>query len=311
MDRGAERYQQQLTAADTRPRRSRDRLTPDEDAQRRPGRLLRSRHVAGSPITLMYHDVVPRQERDQAGFAGPVAGVYKLDPEAFTAHLGALAATGRRIGVYRERPDAVLTFDDGGASAGWIATELERHGMRGAFFVVTGRIGTPGFLDADGVKELAARGHDVGSHSHTHPPYMGRLGRAELAAEWTRSRELLGELLGSAPISAAVPGGSVSRDLIEEVAAAGYEWVFTSTPSARVSRQSGLEVIGRYTIWAGDSAKLAAAFVRRAPVPRARRWLAWELKSAAKRVSPRAYEAARAARAGRPSSTRNDASRAV
>lgn len=262
-------------------------------------------------FALMYHDVVSRDERDSAGFPGPVAGVYKLDPATFAAHLDAISARGLRLGLYREQPDAALTFDDGGASALWIAEQLERRGTRGSFFIVTGRIGTPGFIGADGVRELAARGHEIGSHSHTHPSYMGRLGGEELASEWTQSRELLAELLGSPPASAAAPGGSVSDELVRQVARAGYQQLFTSTPRGRPLTQSGISLIGRFTIWAGDPPKLAAAIASGAPGPRARRRLAWELKSAAKRVSPRLYEAARAARVRAPSSARNDASRAI
>jgi peptidoglycan/xylan/chitin deacetylase (PgdA/CDA1 family) len=255
-------------------------------------------------ISLVYHDVVPREHRDSAGFPGDVAGAYKLDPGRFAAHLDALAATGAQIGPYAQRPDAVLTFDDGGASALPVARELEQRGWRGAFFVVTARIGTPGFVDADGVRELVARGHEVGSHSHTHPAYMARLATAEIADQWRTSRELLAELLGARPRAAAVPGGSVSRRVIEQAALAGYEQLYTSTPRAGVGRHGVATVIGRYTIWAGDPPELAAALVRGAYGPRARRWLAWQVKSAAKRVCPRAYEALRHAARGRAETMR-------
>ena len=80
------------------------------------------------------------------------------------------------------RPRVALTFDDGGASALDIAGMLERRGWRGHFFVTTSRIGEPGFVGPDAVRELAERGHDVGSHSHTHPTYMGNLDRDAGAA---------------------------------------------------------------------------------------------------------------------------------
>ena len=250
-------------------------------------------------LALIYHDVVARHERDTAGFPGPVAGVYKLEPDRFSAHLDALAATEVEIGLYGDGSRTMLTFDDGGASALWVAGELERHGWRGVFFVVTGRLGTPGFIDADGVRELRSRGHEVGSHSNTHPAYMARMEPDKLADEWVRSRERLAEILGSPPRGAAVPGGSVSEHVVEQAVRAGYEQIYTSTPRARVRRVGASTVIGRYTIWAADPPQLAAAFARGARLPRARRLVAWELKSAAKRISPRVYEAARAARARR------------
>ena len=128
---------------------------------------------------------------------------------------------------------------------------------------------------------------------------MARLGSGALATEWTDSRAILAELLGAPPMSAAVPGGSVSPTVIEQAARAGYRHLFTSTPRARVTTRSGAEVIGRYTMWAGDPPSLAAAVVQGRPIPRLRRLVSWQVKSAAKRVSPRIYDAARAVRAGR------------
>ena len=261
-------------------------------------------------FSLIYHDVVERSSRDAAGFPGDVAGVYKLGPDAFLAHLHAIAATGVRIGRPQESPQAMITFDDGGGSALWVADALEQHGFRGVFFVVTERIGTKGFSDAAAIRELVQRGHEVGSHSHTHPAYMARLDRARLSTEWVTSRTILGELLGREPDGAAVPGGSVSAGVIEEAAGAGYKYVCTSTPRARITMCAGIPVLGRFTIWASDSPERAAALVAGKPGIRARRWISWQLKSGAKRLAPGIYESARAARAG-GSVERNEASRAI
>jgi peptidoglycan/xylan/chitin deacetylase (PgdA/CDA1 family) len=263
--------------------------------------------VTRGPISLIYHDVARTGERSQAGFETPVADAYKLEPGLFSAHLRAIKGTGVHVGCYDERPQAMLTFDDGGASSLPIADELERHGFRGTFFVVTGRLGTPGFLDQADVRDLVRRGHQVGSHSHTHPAYMARLPTEDVRDEWQASREVLGEILGFAPPLAAVPGGSVSAIVAAEVARAGYTHMFTSTPRARIITQAGIEVWGRYTMWASDSPQRAAALVSRRLAPRVRRWMGWQLKSGLKRVAPAAYEAARAGRA----SARKDASRAT
>ena len=268
--------------------------------------------MAGLTFALIYHDVANRQELDTVGFPGPVANVYKLDRDRFRAHLEAIASAGLRCGLVAGDARTMLTFDDGGASSPWIATELERHGWRGTFFVITSRIGTAGFMNAADVRELVDRGHAIGSHSHTHPAYMARLDPGVLADEWRTSRDRLAELLGVAPLTAAVPGGSVSAAVTSAAAAAGYEHLFTSTPRARAHTSAGLTVYGRNTIWARDPPELAAALARGDRAPRARRWLSWQTKSAAKRLSPGAYESVRRAHAGRRSAaTRNDANRAV
>lgn len=256
-------------------------------------------------FALIYHDVAPAGEEDSYGFPGPVSARYKLEPGRFEAHLEAISAAGVSVGSMGERAQAALTFDDGGASALTAAAALERRGWRGHFFITTGRIGTPGFLSADGVRELAARGHQIGSHSHSHPTYMGTLSDDELAIEWQSSRHILSEILGRPPDVAAVPGGFLSAAVIRQAAGAGYRLLLTSQPTARSTRHDGMIVHGRFTIWAVTSPARAAAYARGDLRARAGLWLAWQAKTAPKRVSPAAYESfrrrwAHARRRGRP-----------
>lgn len=249
---------------------------------------------------LIYHDVVPGGEPDAAGFPGPLARRYKHTPEQFAAHLDAIASTGARVGLIdadSPPPAVALTFDDGGASALEIARRLEERGWRGHFFVTTGRIGTPGFLDSKGLRELVARGHDVGSHSHTHPTYMGRLAQEEIEEEWTCSRIRLKEVLGEKPTTAAIPGGYGGAVVVAAAARAGYRVLMTSDPRGRVEMADGIRVVGRCTIWATTPPEVAAAYARGDPVARARLRAEWALKGLAKRTSPRMYDVARRLRA--------------
>jgi peptidoglycan/xylan/chitin deacetylase (PgdA/CDA1 family) len=261
-------------------------------------------HRPAMTVALTYHDIAAEPEREAFGFPGPTAARYKLDVPAFDAHLDAIAATGRQVGLVDPTvplPEVALTFDDGGASALVAADALERRGWRGHFFVTTSRIATPGFLDEQGILDLVARGHVVGSHSHTHPTYMGRLTRADIEAEWQRSAAILTDLLGAPPPVASVPGGFLSRAVVEGAAHGGYRVLMTSEPVARATRDGGVLLLGRYTIWAGTPAERAAAYVRGAWRARARTWLGWNVKKAAKRTNARGYERLRrlAARASR------------
>lgn len=247
----------------------------------------------------MYHDIAPRDQRESVGFPGSLAARYKLEPRVFGAHLDALAATGVQVGTLDaggQAPATALTFDDGGGSAMLAAEALERRGWRGQFFVTSGRIGTPGFLTAEELRDLARRGHVIGGHSHTHPTYMGRLARAELDREWSVSRETIGEILGCAPRTASVPGGFLSADVIASAAACGYELLFTSEPTAHVARNA-IDVRGRYTIWATTPARVAAAYAEGRPLACGRLWLEWNAKKLAKRASPAAYQLLRKVRA--------------
>ncbi len=244
-------------------------------------------------FALIYHDIAAAEACDETGFPGAVAARYKLDRAAFEAHLDAIAATGVSVGSVFDGAGAALTFDDGGTSALLAAELLERRGWRGHFFVTTSRVGTPGFLTAEQVRDLSVRGHQIGSHSHTHPTYMGNLPSDGLAREWRDSREVLAAILGEAPSSAAVPGGFLSKAVIEEAGRAGYALLMTSQPTARPSRFDDMVVHGRFTIWASTTPARAAAYARGSVTARTSLRLAWQAKTIPKRISPQVYEAIR------------------
>jgi len=143
---------------------------------------------------LLYHDVASPADRDAVGFPGVAAARYKLEPAVFEAHLDAIAETGVEVGLVTADstfPAAALSFDDAGASALATADRVEAHGWRAHFFVPTARIGERGFLGPEALRELAARGHVLGSHSHSHPAYMGRLPRSAVQARRRNRRESL------------------------------------------------------------------------------------------------------------------------
>jgi hypothetical protein len=122
---------------------------------------------------------------------------------------------------------------------------------------------------------------------------MGSLTAPELATEWRSSREALADILGAPPESAAVPGGFLSSDVIAEAARAGYGLLLTSQPTTRLASHDGMRVQGRFTIWAATTPARAAAYARGDRLALASLWLAWQAKTAPKRVSPKAYEALR------------------
>ena len=139
--------------------------------------------------SLMYHDVVEGEDPDSSGFPGGAAALYKLPRTAFERHLEAIAAAGGRPQVaavegWDSGQSLFLTFDDGGVSASnVIAPLLDKYQWRGHFFMTTNWIGRPGFLSADQLRELARRGHVIGTHSSSHPTRMSDLSRMRLWLE--------------------------------------------------------------------------------------------------------------------------------
>lgn len=244
-----------------------------------------------SMVALMYHDVVEAAHADASGFAGAAAAHYKLAPAAFAAHLDALAATGLRFGVLS--PDdgdgPLLTFDDGGVSAAGVAEQLAARGMRGHFFITTARIGSTGFVTATQLRAMHAAGHVVGSHSHTHPAEISRLGDAQLAGEWQRSVDALSTILGEKVTIASVPGGFLSARVVRAAAAAGITDLFTSEPVAKAWQQGGCRLYGRYALWHATPAAVAVQLARGTGSARQRQWLVWNLKKPAKRLARPVY----------------------
>jgi peptidoglycan/xylan/chitin deacetylase (PgdA/CDA1 family) len=230
-----------------------------------------------NPYPLMYHDVVADGRDDASGFPGAAAARYKLTREQFDRHLSTIAWA---AGI-----PPCLTFDDGGASAVWIADRLERAGWRGAFFVTAAYIDTRGFLTRAQVRDLRRRGHTIGSHSWSHPAGMSRLAPAVLAAEWQRSVEELAAMLGEPVLTASVPGGSYSRRVGDAVAAAGIRVLFTSRPTAGDVRHGPVTIVGRYAVRRGTSAKRVAAVTAGSVLPRITQLVWWDAKAAVKAIA--------------------------
>jgi len=237
----------------------------------------------------MYHDVVNPGREEESGFPGGPARIYKLSIDHFAAHLDAIQASAttvcNNVESLVEAPGApvLLTFDDGGVSFfDPIAGMLEAHGWRGHFFITTSRIGTSSFLNVSQLRELACRGHTVGSHSVNHPTRMADLSPAQLAKEWTESKARLEDILGCRITTASVPGGYFSPQVAAEAARAGYLRLFHSEPPTKVTVSGTLRLYGRFPLQSASPASLAGGLAHGDMWPRTKMWGLRNLKKAAK-----------------------------
>ena len=250
-------------------------------------------------VSLMYHDVTPLGREEASGFPGGDAARYKLTPKQFGDHLSAIR---RQLGTAPAVVDAsfacspgpaaapwFITFDDGGASAELIADMLEEHGWRGHMFMTTAWIGRSGFLDAPQLRRLRARGHVIGSHSHTHPLRMARCGDARLREEWSRSTELLSDILGEPVLAASVPGGHYSDVVARTAAEAGVRYLFTSEPTTRLHRIDDCVVLGRFVVQRSTTAATAAALAAGDAGARLRQQVTWSARRVCKTVGGPLY----------------------
>jgi len=250
-------------------------------------------------LSLLYHDVIADGDWEASGFPGRAAASYKLDRRDFARHVTAIsAAAARRDIVHHLQQDDVapvlLTFDDGGASAyDCVADLLERSGWHGHFLITTDYMGQPGFVTRSQVRELAGRGHVVGSHSCSHLTGMSARPRAQLVDEWKRSTGELADASGLAVTVASVPFGAFSHRVAAAAAAAGITALFTSEPTARCRWVEGCLVLGRYTVRRDTPSAVAGALAAGALGPRLRQWWLWNLKKTAKAALGDVYLAAR------------------
>jgi peptidoglycan/xylan/chitin deacetylase (PgdA/CDA1 family) len=167
------------------------------------------------------------------------------------------------------RPEVRLSFDDGNESDVAIALPaLVERGLTADFFLIAGRIGTPGNISADGVRALVAAGMGVGSHGLGHRAWPG-IPDAELRAELADARGRIAEAAGRPVDSAACPFGAYDRRVLGRLRALGYRRVYTSD---RRPAAADAWLQARFSVLATDTVESfrAGALARRGPARRLR-----------------------------------------
>jgi peptidoglycan/xylan/chitin deacetylase (PgdA/CDA1 family) len=121
-----------------------------------------------------------------------------------------------------------ITFDDGNASdLEHALPALVDRGLHATFFVVAGRLGMRGFLDAAGVRTLAGAGMAIGCHGMRHRPWR-TLDDGALREELVDARRRLEEVVRRPVTHAGCPFGSYDRRVLGHLRRYGYERVYTS-----------------------------------------------------------------------------------
>ncbi|MBA3867213.1 MAG: glycosyltransferase [Solirubrobacterales bacterium] len=236
--------------------------------------------ISGEAVVLAYHAIADlRGDRLLAPYGVPAplfgrqldallaAGWSFVDLEAVVAALGG------------ERPlpekAVLLTFDDAYEDLRDAALpELERRGIPAVAFAVADRVGDTnswdeaiggasiGLLDAEGLREIAARGVEVGSHGMTHTSLAG-LGAERLEQEVAGSARRLESMGLPRPRSFSFPYGESDPEAEAAVEAAGCRVSFTVTPGL-VGFGSDRHALPRIQIGAADTPRRLLLKVRTA-----------------------------------------------
>jgi peptidoglycan/xylan/chitin deacetylase (PgdA/CDA1 family) len=129
---------------------------------------------------------------------------------------------------YPAGQNVCITFDDG-CETDLIAAApvLREFGFSATFYLTAGFLGTPGYLNADQVRDLDARGFQIGCHSMTHP-YLSDLQEPELKREIVDSKLKIEEILGHTIEHFSCPGGRYDRRTLQMARQAGFITVANS-----------------------------------------------------------------------------------
>lgn len=158
-----------------------------------------------------------------------------------------VVAQKRELPIYSvERDDKVvsISFD-----ASWGADKtipildiLDQYGVKTTFFLVGG------WVDKypDMVKEIFARGHEIGNHSNTHPQ-MSKLGEAGIRDELRMMSDKVEKLTGVRPTLFRPPYGDYNNRVVQVSRAEGYEAVQWSIDSLDWKDRGTQDIIKRCT----------------------------------------------------------------
>ncbi len=210
----------------------------------------------GNPI-LTYHKLGPRPRQVR------IKGLY-VSEKLFRRQLRELRLAGYSSGGLEDSagPIApsriVITFDDGYANVlshglGPLADE----GFRAVQFLATEFLGKCNqwdvplgeaperIMDAAQVRDWLAAGHEIGSHTLTHP-YLTHVSRERAREEVTASRKKLEDLFGQPVQDFCYPYGDWNPEVRDLVAAAGYRTACTTTAGVNTASDSPL-ALKRFT----------------------------------------------------------------
>jgi peptidoglycan/xylan/chitin deacetylase (PgdA/CDA1 family) len=160
-----------------------------------------------------------------------------VTPIALDGQLAALKAAGLQPGTLADfaRPNHfIVTFDDGFRSVLQLGLPvLAKHGVKAVQFLVAGKLGGQNDWDlakgdvreplmAEGeIREWLAAGHEIGSHSLTHPN-LRRLNPAAAREELAASKATLEERFSVAVRHFAYPYGGYNDETPKLLREAGY-----------------------------------------------------------------------------------------
>jgi peptidoglycan/xylan/chitin deacetylase (PgdA/CDA1 family) len=195
---------------------------------------------------LMYHEVTPAGAAARGGYFSVTRTEFERQLRTLRA-LGLRGESLERVAGERLADAVAITFDDGHETHYAEAfPALLAHGMTATFFVITSRVGTPGYATWEQLREMAQAGMSIQSHTHSHP-FLSELSRERAEEELRTSKRIIDERLGQRTMTIAFPNGDAPRGFTaRDFERLGYRWVATSAWGP--NRFDGARRVRRYTV---------------------------------------------------------------
>ncbi|MFV8374172.1 polysaccharide deacetylase family protein [Flavobacterium sp. LB1P71] len=182
---------------------------------------------------LCYHNI-----KELSANAGEMTKTYTVSPTNFAQQMKALSDEG----YHSILPDQLyeylvhdaplpanpimITFDDTrGEQYSLGASEMEKYGFKGVFFVMTVSIDRPNYLTKKQIKNLSDAGNTVAAHTWDHHMVTKYAGE-DWDTQLVKPKKKLEDIIGKPVTYFAYPFGLWNKEAIPEIKKSGYQMAF-------------------------------------------------------------------------------------
>ncbi len=178
----------------------------------------------------MYHGIIAEDsnlpEEREIG-----ADLYDVRVEDFKNQMQLIRTRGLAVKKieHADEKDIIITFDDGELNNFQSAMPiLKEHQFPAYFFIITKRIGHPGYMSIDDIREMSKQGMIIGSHGMSHE-ILTNLKDTQISEELSASKKYLERNLGIEIHDLSIPRGFCNDNVLAIAKEAGYKNIFISS----------------------------------------------------------------------------------
>ncbi|NDP25862.1 MAG: polysaccharide deacetylase family protein [Flavobacterium sp.] len=120
----------------------------------------------------------------------------------------------------------LITFDDGREEQYSLgATEMNKYGFKGVFFIMTVAMNRPGYLTKTDIKNLSVSGHCIGAHTWDHHA-VTKYDDKDCAVQLIKPKNKLEVIIGGQVNYFAYPFGVWNKASLPKIKNSGYQLAF-------------------------------------------------------------------------------------